>query len=62
VSAGYVLGQSLGGGASLATAFQAMSNALHYATDPNYGTVAQAAIKSVSSLVNCVQTNYASSF
>jgi hypothetical protein len=61
VSAGYVLGQSLGSGASLAAAFQTMSSALHYATNPNYGTDAQGAINSVSSLLNCLQTNYAGS-
>jgi RHS repeat-associated protein len=60
VSAGFVLGQQLGSGASLASAFQTMSNAVHYATNPNYGTDASNAINSVGSLLDCLQQNYAS--
>jgi len=59
VSAGFVLGQQLGSGAGIASAFQAMSNAVHYAQSPNYGTGVQAAISSVSGLLNCLQQNHA---
>jgi len=62
VSAGYVLGQQLGSGASLATAFQVMSNAVHYAQNPNYGTDVQNAVSSVTSLLDCLMQNYAGSF
>jgi len=62
VSAGFVLGQQLGSGASLATAFQTMSSAVHYAQNPNYGTAVQSAVNSVSSLLPCLQQHYASSF
>ena len=61
-SAGYVLGQQLGSGASLASAFQGMSTAVHYATNPKYGSDAQSAINSVSSLLDCLRKNYASYF
>jgi RHS repeat-associated protein len=62
VSAGFVLGQQLGSGASLATAFQAMSNTVHYAQNPNYGAGVQSAVNSIGSLLPCLQKNYASSF
>jgi hypothetical protein len=62
VSAGFVLGQQLGSGASLATAFQAMSTTVHYATNPNYGTGVQNAFNSVNSLLDCLKQNYASEF
>jgi len=52
----------LGSGASLASAFQGMSTAVHYATNPKYGSDAQSAINSVSSLLDCLRKNYASYF
>jgi hypothetical protein len=62
VSAGYMLGQLLGGGASLASAFQTMSNTTHYAQNTSYGTGVQAAVNSVGGLLNCLQQNYANLF
>jgi RHS repeat-associated protein len=60
VSAGYILGQVLGSGASLATAFQTMNDLLHF--DPgnqNYGTGVQGAINAINNLLPCVQQYYA---
>ena len=65
VSAGYVLGQQLGGGASIATAFDAMSIAVHFAQVPGYGSGpqgVQSTVNSVSGLLNCLKSNYAGSF
>jgi hypothetical protein len=62
VSAGYVLGQQLGSGASIATAFQVMSNALHYSTATNYGAGVQSAVSAVSSVLDCLKKNYAYAF
>ena len=62
VSAGYVLGQQPGSGASIAAAFQVMLQSVHYAQNPNYGTLVQNAVDSVSSLLDCLQQNYAGSF
>jgi RHS repeat-associated protein len=62
VSAGYVLGQQLGSGASLVQAFQAVKTNLHYAINPTYGSHVQSVINSLSSILDCLQKNYASYF
>ena len=58
-SAGFVLGQLLGSGASLAQAFQAIKTNLYYGTNPVYGTAAQGAISFVTNLLDCLKQNYA---
>jgi len=59
ISAGYVLGQQLGSGASLSTAFQVMSKAVGFAQNQKYGSDVNRAINSVTSLVNCLQQSHA---
>jgi RHS repeat-associated protein len=61
-SAGFVLGQELGNGASLAVAFQALKTYINYGTNPKYGKDVHSAINAVAGLVQCLQKNYASSF
>jgi hypothetical protein len=60
-SAGYILGQQLGSGASLGAAFDAMNAATHFAQTANYGSGpqgVQAVTNSLSSILNCLQQNY----
>jgi len=60
-SAGYILGQQLGSGASLGSAFDAMNAATHFSKTANYGsgpTGVQAVTNSVSKALNCLQQAY----